>query len=71
MPPISHLWRATTTGEKLLIIGAMISYVAFLAAVVRAVLYHEFALVITLGLVNSVLTGVLTRSLLAPKGEGF
>jgi len=71
MPPIHRLWRATTTGEKLLIICAMISYVAFLAALVRTILYHEFALVIMLGLLNGVLTGVLTRSLLAPKGQGF
>jgi len=52
-------------------LAAIIGYVAFIVAVVRAILYREIITVIVISLMNAALTGLLTRSLLGPKGEGL
>ena len=51
--------------------AAIIGYVAFIAAVVRAILYGEIVMVIVISAMNAGLTSLLTRSLLGPKGKGF
>jgi len=71
MPPVRRLWKAMTSGERILMLAAIIGYVAFIAAVVRAILYREIITVIVISLMNAALTGLLTRSLLGPKGEGL
>jgi hypothetical protein len=71
MPPILRLWQATTHGERLLALGAILSYCGFVVSVIRALRYGETTWVIPLSGISAAMTLFLVRSLMGSKGSGF